>query len=159
MTDNIHRGVFKSVSVSRWDFNLFLFTTRKVNEGKLELLFKFRFKSHLSFHLSTLDLSPCALFYQRYTGSIRFLMHQKCLIKKYCEDTILNSQQPLLVHVFLTRGLLRYSNNLNCMPHVNNLPASSCSYSQNQELLISKPILHLSDIIPILITLIIHISL
>lgn len=155
MTDNIHRGVFKSVSVSRW--GLFLFTTRKVNEGKLELSFKSRFKSHLSFHLSTLDLSPCALFYQRYTVSIRFLMHQKCLIKNFCEDTISNLQQPLLV--FLTRVLLRYSNNLNCVPHVNNLPASSCSYSQNQELLISKPILHLSDIIPILINLIINISL
>lgn len=110
----------------------------------------------MSFYLSTLDLSPYALFYQRYTVSKRFLMHQKCLIKKYCEDTILNSQQPLLVHVFLTRVLLRYSNNLNCVPHVNHLPASSCSYSQNKKLLISKPILYLSDIIPILINLIIN---
>lgn len=84
-------------------------------------------------------------------------MHQKYLIQKYCEDTISNSQQPLLV--FLIRVLLRYSNNLNCVPHVNNLPASSCSYSQNQDLLKSKPILHLSDIIPILINLIINMCL
>lgn len=84
-------------------------------------------------------------------------MHQKYLIQKYCEDTISNSQQPLLV--FLTRVLLRNSNNLYCVPHVDKLPASSCSYSQNQKLLISKPILHLSDIIPILIHLIINMCL
>lgn len=130
MTDNIHRGMFKSVSISRWDCNLFSSTTRKVNKGKLKLSFKSRFKSHLTLlfvhprYITLCIVSSKIYCNSKYKISNASKMSYSKILWRY--NIKFTTAIVGTVHVFLTRGLLRYSNNWNCVPHVNNLPASSC---------------------------------